>query len=178
MVKTGGVLLLLLTAVGAVSSAYSAVTTQWVVGSTVTTVAGLVLDSKGSNAYVGPSTAISNTTSGQVTGAGYTRCAFEAFITFVTTPPTAGSALLVWLLPSVDGANYADMPSSTITTTPASFAMPFSTGTGSLTTRQVVYTQCPPGSFKVGVQLNGTGQTTSASGNTLKIMQYTPQGNP
>jgi len=169
MVKAVALLLLL----GGAAIATAAVTTQWVIGSTSTVM--LTPNSVASNSYTTTGQATyDNTISGTATGAGYTRCSFEAVLAFPANP-SANAAVLLWILPSQDGTNYADTPSGSITTTPASLAIPVTQG--QTTTRQIVFTQCPPGKFKLAAQLNGTGQTTNASGNAINMKQYTPQGN-
>jgi len=167
--KTIGAVLFLLSA-GALATA--AVTTQWVIGTAST--AMLTPNSIASNGYTAASTAYDNTISGQTTGSGYTRCSFEAVLAFPANP-SANAAVLVWILPSQDGTNYADAPTGSIITSPAHVAIPVTQGQNS--TRQTVFTVCPPGKFKIVAQMNGTGQTTNSSGNTITLKQYTPQGN-
>jgi hypothetical protein len=150
------------------TGAYAAFVMQWVQITSPTTM--LTPNGLGSNAFLNGTTTIDNTIG--AAGNGYTYCRFEAVLNFGSAP-AANSALLVWMLESIDGGTtFADQPTSGVATTNPSFAIPLS---GATTTRQIITVRCPPGVFKLTVQLNGSGQTTTGT-NTVKLRQFTLQG--
>jgi hypothetical protein len=146
-----------------------AATTQWAEQGTTTDL--LLPNSLASNAYTAVSATYNNTV-GQ-TGNGYLYCRFEAILAFPASP-SAGAAVYIWVLESLDGSNFATTPTATITTGAPTLAIPITTGTGVTGTRNTVTIRCPPGSFRIVAQLNGTGQTTNGTGNTIRLRQFTP----
>lgn len=160
-------LLLLVLATGA----WAALTFQWVIHGTTTAL--LTPNAIANDGFTAASSAYNNTI-GQ-TGSGYTRCRFQAVLAFGAAP-NPNAAVYLWMLESIDnGATFADTPTVSITTKPPDVAIPITAGATS--TRQIVNAWCPPGQFKVAAKLAGTGQTTNGSGNTISLIQYTPQGN-
>lgn len=132
----------------------------------------------GSNPFTLETTSLDSLpTTGTVTGAAvdnssdkYLYADFELVIDYGTNP-TAGSAIELSLLRSVDGGStYEDAPG------PGGFAGAFilaaTTNTQILIIRGV---PLPPGFFKPYIAAKTTGQTAAASGNTLKMMKYTPE---
>ena len=85
--------------------------------------------------------------------------------------PSAGAYVEVYLIPSVDGTNYADGAAATA---PAqellvgAFSVRAATAAQRLVLRGV---PIPPGLFKL-LCINRTGQAMNASGNTLKYRTY------
>jgi hypothetical protein len=150
------------------TGAYAAFVMQWALHATTTTM--LTPNALASNAFLNGTVIVDNTIG--ATGNGYTYCRFEAVLNFGAAP-AANSALLVWILESIDGgATFADQPTSSVATTNPSVVIPLS---GLTTTRQIITVRCPPGVFKLTVQLNGSGQTTTGT-NTVKLRQFTLQG--
>lgn len=105
-----------------------------------------------------------------------------ADLTFVFTfgtAPTANTGFSVWFLRETDGSNYEDGDGTfggSSNTTPSRIpdvVVPVrAVNTAQRVIRQVVL---PPGTFKVLVKNDGTGQTLAASGNTVKLKPYTYQ---
>jgi hypothetical protein len=128
------------------------------------------LNSLANNALAVASSAFNNAVGG--TGDGYTRAILELVVTFGVAP-TANTGVTVWLLRQPDGTNYED-GSSSVTPTRAGITL----GVRAVTTAQrtTAVISLPPGNFKALVLNNGTGQAFAASGNTLRILPFTPQG--
>jgi hypothetical protein len=171
MKRIGAIFLLLFVCA---ASAHGAQTLQQAVR-TATTVWTTELNSKASNAWVTASSGINNIIGGAV-GEGYMQCTVELSSGFAAAP-SANSSLVGWFLKSTDtGSTYEDASNGTISLNRLpDFVIPLTTG--QTTTKASVTVRCPSGWFKVVGQLSGSGQTTSASGNTLKIYWSTPQGN-
>jgi len=152
---------------------YAATTLELAVGS-VTTALSTELNSKTSNSWTSASSVVDNRI-GQTLN-GYMICRVEFQATFAANP-TAGGAFTGYFLKNVDGTNYEDTPTATVGLNRLpDFVIPVTTGqTG---TRAIVDVRCPAERFKAVGQLTATGQTTAASGNTLKILPITIQGNP
>ena len=150
----------------------AAVTTEWAVGS-VTTLLSTELNSLGNNSFSSASATYDNRI-GQ-TGNGYTACRIELVATFAANP-TANTAVVLWFLKSADGTNFENTPTSSIGLgRPPDVVLPVTSGqTG---TRVMVDTLCPAERFKVSVKSDGVGQAMAASGNTVKLLPVTPQGN-
>jgi len=146
----------------------NAATVQWLIHGTTTNL--LTPNSVASNGYTAASATYNNTI-GQ-TGNGYLYCRFEAILTFAAAP-TANSAVYIWILESLDGTTFADTPTASIITSSPSLTIPVTSG--QVGTRQAVSVRCPNGQFKIAAQLNNTGQTTTASGNIIRLVQYTIQ---
>lgn len=87
------------------------------------------------------------------------------------TALTAGGAIQVWFLLSVDGTNYEN---GTPPPRNPDVVIPL----GALTTAQRVTRRCsfPVGNFKVLVVNSATGQSMPASGNTLVALLNTDEG--
>jgi len=144
----------------AVDTATSALTTE--------------LNSLASNGWTAASAAIDNRI-GQ-TLKGYTICRVEGNFTYAANP-TAGGAFIGYFLKNVDGTNYENTPTSSVGLNRLpDFVLPATTGqTG---TRVMVDVRCPAERFKVVGQNASTGQAMAASGNTVKILNITLQGQP
>lgn len=131
------------------------------------TATALTLTTLTDTSYSPQSSVISNTPGSG--GDGSLLCAVEGALTFAAAP-TAGSVLHVWLLGTIDGANYEDPP-------PALGRMPdahLPVSSGQVTTRIRVAVACPLTDFKVIVRNASTGQTISTG--TIKILFKTLQG--
>lgn len=101
---------------------------------------------------------------------------FELFVDYGTAP-TAGSLVELYLIPTVDGTNYADASSA--------IDPPYTTYAGSFPVRAITTDQritlggpgmpalvpLPPVAFKAFIY-NKTGQSFSSSANTLKMIPY------
>lgn len=90
--------------------------------------------------------------------------------TFGSTP-SAGAYIEVYLIPSVDGTNYADGSASVAPAAElfvGAFSVRAATAAQRLALRGVSF---PPGLFKL-LCINKTGQALNASGNTLKYRTY------
>jgi hypothetical protein len=97
---------------------------------------------------------------------------FELVATYGTAP-TAGTTVDLYLVPSIDGTNYADTP----TATTAKGLMVGSFELRNVTTAQRIAIRdvpLPPGLWKAIVQNNG-GQAMAASGNTVKMRPHSMQ---
>lgn len=131
--------------------------------------------STGLNSLANNSLAISSAfdnTQGQA-GDGYTLCDLELVVTYGTAP-TANTAVAVWLLGSQDGTNYEDGDASTTPAKLPSVTFPLR----AVTTAQRIIRRVwlPFGKFKALLKNDGTGQSMSASGNTLIIRPVARQG--
>jgi hypothetical protein len=141
---------------------------------TATTVLTTDMNSLANNAWTIASGVIDNRI-GQGVGEGYLLCGVELFAVF-NANPTAGGAITGFFLQTIDGTNYEVTPTASIAQTRLpNFVIPVVTG--QTTTRTTVWVRCPPERFKVAIQNTATGQAMAASGNTLKILWATPQGN-
>jgi hypothetical protein len=112
-------------------------------------------------------------TQGQA-GDGYTLCDLELVVTFGTAP-TANTGLSLWFLPAQDGTNYEDGDASTTPARAPDLVFPVR----AVTTAQRVARRSvllPEGKWKPLLKNDGTGQAVAASGNTLTVRPYTPQG--
>jgi hypothetical protein len=159
-----------------VTPGWAVQTMQWVIHGTTTTL--LTPNTIATGGLSGPSAAYNNTLGS--TGNGYTLCRFEAVLNF-SNPPNANSAVYLWIGESIDnGTTFADLPVGAVVTGPPHLTMPIASGQagGATTIRTVGTTRCPPGQFRITVQLSNTGQTTTGSANTIKLQQFTPQANP
>jgi hypothetical protein len=93
----------------------------------------------------------------------------ELLVTYGVAPAATGRCV-IYIAPSVDGSNYADMVSGSEPNNLVVATIPLRTVTSAqrLVTRRVLM---PPGLFKLALK-NIAGQTMAASGNTLKYIQY------
>jgi len=107
------------------------------------------------------------------TNAGHLQAEIELVVTFGTAP-TANTCLTLWLLREVDGTNYEDGGSSV---TPGRAPDAFFPLRAVTTAQRIIMpiTNMPPGTAYVLVRNDGTGQTTAASANTVKIRTFTQQ---
>jgi hypothetical protein len=125
------------------------------------------LDALANGSYTNGSAAIDNTSNL------YLLEDLELTVTFGSSP-TDKAPVEVYLLPSIDGTNYADGSSSV---TPArslfvgSFLVRNTTSAQRLLLRGV---PLPPGKYKYMVK-NGTGQAFPASGSVIKRIPYNHQ---
>jgi len=101
---------------------------------------------------------------------GYRLCEAELLVTFGTNP-TANTSFCAWLLREIDGTNYEDGGTSVTPTRPPDLIFTVR----AVTTAQRLISVCdlPPGTFKVLLRNDGTGQSIASSGNTLKIRPLT-----
>ncbi len=109
-------------------------------------------------------------------GNGFTLCRIELVATFGGNP-TANTGVSVWFLKSADGGtNFENTPTATIGLgRPPDVVLPVTTGqTG---TRVAVDVLCPAERFRFVAKNDGTGQTLAASGNIIRLLPITPQGN-
>lgn len=114
-----------------------------------------------------------NNTQGGGGGDGYAEGLLELVVTFGTSPATTG-AVSVWFLAQPDGTNYEDGGSSVTPARVPDLQFPLrAVTTGQRITRR---TLLPPGNFKPLVRNDSTGQSFAGSGNTLKVLPFTPQG--
>lgn len=85
--------------------------------------------------------------------------------------PTSQALADLWLIPAVDGTNYADTPSST-NASQALYVGTFWGATGSAAKRAAIRgVELPAGLWKA-VLKNTTGVSFAASGNTVKVRPY------
>jgi hypothetical protein len=143
----------------AVSGTVSAI--PLVAGAAITTMISTELNSLTTTSITTPATAFDNTT----TGYGYAD--FELLVTYGTNP-TAGSQVELYLVPALDGTNYADGSSSVVSSNHyvGGFVLRAVTTAQRIVLRNISIPACP---FKVHVK-NSSGQTTAASGNTVRMM--------
>ncbi len=94
----------------------------------------------------------------------------ELLVTFGVAP-TANTAITVWLLREVDGTNFEDGGTSVTPTRVPDAVFPLR----AVTTAQriIVPVDLPPGSFRVLLRNDGTGQAMAASGNALRVRPLT-----
>jgi hypothetical protein len=147
--------------------------TKWLVVGTATTVFSTDLDNLGNNLYT-PLSPPYNNLPGGGQGDGALLCYVEGIFTF-GAQPTAGTAILVWFLKTIDGgANYENTPSTTVSLGRLpDVVLPVTSG--QVGTKVAVETKCPVGLFKVIAKNDGTGQALAASGNTIKLLPFTTQ---
>ena len=130
------------------------------------------LNSLANNGLAVAGTAYNNAQAGGA-GDGFLYGEFELVVTFGVAP-TAGTVVSVWLLGQPDGTNYEDGDGSTTPGRLADMTFPVrAVTTAQRITRRV---PMPPGSWKALLRNDGTGQALAASGNTLKVRPYTPEG--
>lgn len=160
-------LLLLHVAVG-----HTATTLELATGTSVNALT-TELNSLANNAWTAASATIDNRI-GQTMN-GYMVCRVEFAGTFAANP-TAGGAITGFFLKTVDGTTFETTPTATVGLNRLpNFVIPVMTGqTASKVSIDVL---CPAERFKVCLQNTATGQAMAASGNTVKIMPVTPQGN-
>jgi hypothetical protein len=163
----------LLVAVAA-TPGFAASTLQLATG-TLTTIMSSELNSIASNGWTAASTVTADNRIGQALN-GYLICRIEWNVTFAANPTAAGG-FTGWFLKTADGTNFENTPTASIALgRPPDFFLPVTTGqTG---TRVMLDVRCPAERFKIVGNLSNTGQTTAASGNTIKILPITIQGNP
>ena len=166
------ILLLLITA-----TIVSAATTLQLEVGTLTSVLTTEMNTLGSNAYTAASAAIDNRI-GQTLG-GRLICRVIVHAVYGTVP-TQGGSITGWFLKNMDPTTplYETTPNGTIILNRLpDFVIPTMSGTGATTSDVSVDVRCPAERFKVVIQNAGTGQAMNASGNTLKILPITLQGN-
>jgi hypothetical protein len=131
---------------------------------TIQTALSTELDSLANNSLV-LSSAIT------LTSAGYVMGQIELTVTFGSTP-TQSRACPVWFLTDIDGTDYEIGDSSVTPARIPDLILPILpiTTIQRITRRGIAL---PPGTFKVLLKNDGTGQAMASSGNTLKILPYT-----
>lgn len=154
------------------SVAFPAVITKYLIGS-IASLLTTELNALAANAYTAAGPVYNNVVGGGA-GDGYTLCDIEFKGTFVANP-TAGGAIIVWLLTAPDGTNYEDTPTASVGLSRGpDVVLPVTTGqTGTRVTRRIT---CPWGLMKAVAHNSGTGQALTASGHTLKIRPVTLEG--
>ena len=105
----------------------------------------------------------------------YPEADFELVITYGSAP-TANTVLECWILAEIDGTNYEDGSTSSA---PARMPDFWFTLKAVTTTQRQIWKSVPlpAGNFKVLMIAATTGQTSSSSGNTLKMRETTGTGN-
>lgn len=147
-----------------------ATTLKWLLGS-VTSLITTGLNSLTNNSIVTPVN-YDNTVGG--TGDGYTQCDLELVVTFGTNP-TASTGFSLWFLESQDGTNYEDGDNTPTTPARAPDCV-FPVRVVTTAQRIIRRVPMPWGKFSVLLKNDNTGQTTAASGNTLKMRPVTLEG--
>ena len=128
------------------------------------------LNSLANNATTSAGSAQTNTV-GTANLDGYVRGKLELVLAAYTGTPTAGSALLVWFLKTIDGTNYEDTASARN----PDLVIPI----GAVASGpQRIIKECwmPVGTWKPIAKNSGTGISFAASGNTLKALFNTDEG--
>lgn len=155
------------------SLAVAAIVTKFLVSASQTNLLTTELNSLGNNSYTSASSAIDFSV-GQTNRDGYLFCSIQGKFTFAANP-TANTGVTVWLLGTDDASTYEDTPTSSIGLGRRPDAvLPVTTGTTATNVR--VEIRCPKGLIKAVAQNTGTGQAMGASGNTIKILPFTPEG--
>jgi hypothetical protein len=131
---------------------------------TLATVLSTELDSLANGAYSSASGAIDNTTDLAL----YDDLELNLDL---TATPTANSVVEVFLVPSVDGTNYADSGTPARNLLAGAFILQATSAAQRLAVRGV---PLPPGLFKY-VARNNCGQAFPASGTTIKRRPYNLQ---
>lgn len=128
--------------------------------------------SAGAVSSVGGTSGLFNNTAGGGGLGGYLQGRFELNLAAPGGTLTAGTAVYVWFVGTVDGTNYEDGSASVI---PARLAdVIFPVRAVSTAQRITVVADMPPGNWYVVLSHN-TGQTWGATLNTLKVMPHTSQ---
>jgi hypothetical protein len=132
---------------------------------TVTAILTTALNSMANNANV-----LSATITLGTGEPGYRFGEAELLVTFGTNP-TANTAFVAWILREIDGTNYEDGGTSVTPTRVPD--MIFTVRAVTTAQRIIAICDLPPGSFKVLIRNDATGQAIAASGNTLTIRPVT-----
>lgn len=128
---------------------------------TLVTALSTELNSMANNANV-----LSSTISFAGADAGFRFVEGELVVTFPTAP-TANTAFCVWFLREVDGTNFEDGGTSVTPTRPPD--MIFTVRAVTTVQRILAWSDQPPGSERVLIRNDGTGQAIASTGNTLKL---------
>lgn len=151
-----------------------ATTEQWVLG-TAATLMSTELNALASSATAGAiSAATYNNVQGGGGGNGYTRGRLQLDLG-TTTAMTAGTAVNVWFLrqnAAGTGYEYGSASALPARAPDVIFAVPAATPPTELVT---TVDELPPGIFLTLINQQ-TGVTWAATGNTLTLIPYTPQG--
>jgi len=107
-----------------------------------------------------------------LTSAGMLWADLELVVSYGTAP-TAGTAVLVWLLRDVNGSDYEDGGTSVQPLRLFDASFPLRNVTGAQ--RIIKRIKLPPGTIKALLKNDGTGQAMASSSNTLKIRPDTEQ---
>jgi hypothetical protein len=106
-------------------------------------------------------------------GDGYTLCDLELVVTYAVAP-AVNTGCSLWLLGAQDGVIYED--GDTVTTPARLPETVFPVRAVTTAQRIIRRIWLPWGRLKPLLKNDGTGQTTAATGNTLKIRPITRQG--
>ena len=150
-----------------------ALTLKQNLGTSTTILDNTQLVSLGANAYSAAGPVYDNAV-GQA-GDGALRCRLELSVIFAAAP-TANTAVVVWLVRSLDGTNYEPMPTTAVGPGSA-LAIAFPVNSGQVSTRGVADIDCPPGRFKAVLKNDNTGQAFTGGTQTLKIAPIVFTGN-
>ncbi|MGE3620741.1 MAG: hypothetical protein AB7L84_09790 [Acidimicrobiia bacterium] len=122
------------------------------------------LNSLANNSLTAASSAIDNTSALELFAD------LELVVAAQGSARSAGAVVDVYIVPSVDGTNYADLE-ATCSEPIATFALDAATTARRLAARDI---PIPPGLFKLAVR-NRTGQSFASSGSTLKYRTHSVQ---
>jgi hypothetical protein len=141
----------------------------------ITTLLSTELDSLANNSRSNAGTEFDNSNSSNL----FIAAGFELNVTYGTNP-TADSVLDLYLVPALDGTNYADGSSSVApsdTTYVCSFPVRAVTTAQRIAGRvgMVGPLELLPVKYKAILYNNGTGQALASSGNTVKILPFRVQ---
>jgi hypothetical protein len=151
----------------------SALTLKQNLGTSTTILDNTQLVSLGANAYSAAGPVYDNAV-GQA-GDGALRCRLELSVIFAAAP-TANTAVVVWLVRSLDGTNYEPTPTTAVGPGSA-LAIAFPVNSGQASTRGVTDIDCPPGRFKAVLKNDNTGQAFTSGTQTLKVAPIVFTGN-
>lgn len=139
---------------------------------TIATLLSTELNSLANNTNAISSTSYNNAQGGGG-GDGYTEALLELFLNY-SVAPTANTGFSIWFLTRPDGTNFEDGGASVTPARTPNVVVPVRAVTGNQ--RIVRRVMIPPGVFHTLIRNNGTGQTIASSGNTVKLLPFTPEG--
>jgi hypothetical protein len=128
----------------------------------------------GSNSSAGPT--VTNTiTGGTADTGGYVRAKIELLLAAYSGTPTAGTAILLWFLKTVNGTDFEDGSSSVTPSRRPDVVIPVR-NVASGPQRIVVEYWVPVGAFKTLARNDTIGVAFASSGNTIKALFNTDTG--